>query len=160
MEVVVEDVDIGAGDGAADGGPGGVDGIGIDDSGGGDDGAFGGAVVVHEDEGESRGRAAMQGVGASEEYSQGRLGGPIRLEHLLGKDGRDEADGDLLGDEPIAQRGWRAAGDLIGEMEGGTGGEMRPDFPNGGVEPEAGDLAGAVGGGDGERGLMPVDQVG
>jgi hypothetical protein len=45
------------------------------------------------------------------------------------------------------------------EVNGGTGGEVRPEFPDGGIERQAGEERGAVRGRDEIGELMPADEI-
>ncbi|GMU11132.1 hypothetical protein ASNO1_73860 [Corallococcus caeni] len=139
LQVGVEDVGAGVGDGAANGRARAVVARGGGDGGeGGDDGALGGAVVVEEGGGQRGRRAVVQGVSARQQGPEGHGARPLLTQHGLGQGRRHEAGGDGFTGHPLQQlRGLRAHG-VRRDDEAGARGQRRPHLPGGGVEGDAG----------------------
>ena len=101
--LVVQDVDLGVVDGATDGRNPIRALLRQDRRGGGHHGAFGGAVIVDQEEGQLGRRIGVQRVGARQHHPQGDTGRPAQRHHALGHWGRHERDGDLVGQEPLLE---------------------------------------------------------
>ncbi len=125
-----------------------------------DDGAFGRAVIIDQREGQAGSRIEMQPIGAGQQDAQAGIGRPVGGDHQLDQGGRREGDGDLLFDQPFAQRDIRCPGRIRHQQHGRAGAEIGPDLPDRRVEAEPGEMGRAIGPGDRECAMMPGDQIG
>src|SRR4029077_18668708 len=121
--------------------------------------AFRGSVIVYECEGESRGGILLKDISSGEEKPQGRIGGPVKKNEALGERSGDETDSDALLEQPVAEAAGRDARCFRRGAQAGSGREVRPHFPDSGVKAGAGEHSRAIGTGDGEGALVPVDEA-
>src|SRR3989442_13547354 len=77
----------------------------------------------------------VERVGAGQEDSQRRLARPFEREQPLGDRCRHEPDGDPPLKQPVPEPSGVESALVIGEVHAGAAREIRPDLPDGGIEP-------------------------
>src|SRR5256885_3098374 len=66
--------------------------------------ALGRTVVIHQLEWHFFSRVVVQNISSGEHYANARLRGPVQGHQVLRQRGRKEANGDLLRNQPVANR--------------------------------------------------------
>ncbi len=118
-------------------------------------------VVVDHAEGALVRREGMEPVATREQPPQRRARlGPRLLQHRLRQRRGQEGHGDVLLDEPGAERGRRGARRLVRQVQARTGGQGGPDLPDRGIEGERGQQGGPVLRDERIGAPVPGDEVG
>ncbi len=157
FEMRVQQVDVGVGDGLADRRQAFFSGR--HRAGGRNHAVLGGAVVVDQFERQSGRRIAVQPVAAGQQAAQGQLFGPGGRQHQFRQRRRHERHRDAIVGQPLPQRLRLAQQFGPDQVQAGAGQQVRPGFPGAGVEGQARQLRGPVGGAHLELPVVPADQV-
>ncbi len=157
FEMRVQQVDVGVGDGLADRRQALISGR--HRAGGRNHAVLGGAVVVDQFERQSGRRIAVQPVAAGQQAAQGQLFGPGGRQHQFRQRRRHERHRDAIVGQPLPQRLRLAQQFGPDQVQAGAGQQVRPGFPGAGVEGQARQLRGPVGGAHLELPVVPADQV-
>jgi hypothetical protein len=101
----------------------------------------------------------MQGVGSGQHCPQRGCGRPWQLQKTFRQRRGDEADRDFLIYEPVLQRLRMASSFFLRQMQASAANEIRPDFPDRGIERDGGEMTGAIGRCDAESMAMPLHEI-
>ena len=123
------------------------------------DRAFRRSVVVDQLERQGGWGETMQGISTGKQEPEIRSRGPRKMEGLLRQDGRQEADRDLLRDQPVTEQHRREPGFPRGKMDRRTRSQIGPQLPNRGVKTRARDLRGTIVAVHRELSRMPFHEV-
>src|SRR6266851_191706 len=139
-QVLIQQIDLGIGNGPANRGrPLGLRARGErrHQSGGGDHGSFGRAIVVDQRKGQPGGGIVLQGI----------------------RPGEQEADADPVGQQKVAAGHWLHAGLFIEQVDTGATAEIGPQLPAGGIKSGTGELSAPISAGDRKGAPVPPEQV-
>ena len=101
----------------------------------------------------------MELVAAGQQGAQGDTGGPRHGERFLGHRCRHEAESNFRVAQPLRQAGRGGAQFVVHDMNAGAGGKVGPQFPDGGIKGNGGELGRAVCWSDAVGALVPGKQV-